>query len=379
MNGLEKKEQGKLNIFGSQKKAIISMMRIRKAESKMAIFFIIIIIASIAAAFWLFNHKIIAAKEELIEQKKQFSLYAKENYIEVKLESLKGEFEAELLWPSDQVELRYEKAADKKSKGRKSMSTNQMARQSADGRWAVVWTLSPAEAGEYKVLVKSHIREDIQLSLYQPLFADLAHHWSEKAVEQFYRLGIVSGTGNGKFSPDQAISQAAFIKMVVLGLSKEEGDYYRWSSNFITSIKNEQLGRELSWQQFLQKKTYEATREKIHWSVPYYKTAKLLGIHVEKQKEQKNLSKQTVFSRAQAAALLLHILKLQEGEGKDTGIPSFMLQHISSQSYHKAVEHMVRLGIMNGYSDGSLKPEKELTRAEAVQLVSKFFEQMEKR
>jgi hypothetical protein len=46
-------------------------------------------------------------------------------------------------------------------------------------------------------------------------FGDVEGHWSQDAVEVLAARGIVSGTGDGTFSPDQKLTRAQFTKMLL--------------------------------------------------------------------------------------------------------------------------------------------------------------------
>lgn len=45
-------------------------------------------------------------------------------------------------------------------------------------------------------------------------FKDCANHWAEKEIDELCDMGIVNGTGNGKFEPDEPISRAAAAVLI---------------------------------------------------------------------------------------------------------------------------------------------------------------------
>jgi len=55
--------------------------------------------------------------------------------------------------------------------------------------------------------------------IWHPLeFSDVANHWAKDAVNDMGSRLVIEGTGNGQFTPDQAITRAEFAAIVVRGL-----------------------------------------------------------------------------------------------------------------------------------------------------------------
>jgi hypothetical protein len=44
--------------------------------------------------------------------------------------------------------------------------------------------------------------------------------------------------------------------------------------------------------------------------------------------------------------------------------------------YTEAIEKLAELGLVNGYPDGTVKPEKEITRAEVMQLIYNLYKKL---
>ncbi|OMD26350.1 hypothetical protein BJP48_23310 [Paenibacillus odorifer] len=58
--------------------------------------------------------------------------------------------------------------------------------------------------------------------IWHPLeFSDVANHWAKEAVNDMGSRLVIEGTGNGQFTPDQAITRAEFAAIVVRGLGLE--------------------------------------------------------------------------------------------------------------------------------------------------------------
>jgi uncharacterized protein YkwD len=45
--------------------------------------------------------------------------------------------------------------------------------------------------------------------------ADIGNHWARPAILRLLRAGVITGTGDGRFRPDDTLTRAAFVKMLV--------------------------------------------------------------------------------------------------------------------------------------------------------------------
>ncbi|WP_440960102.1 S-layer homology domain-containing protein [Paenibacillus nitricinens] len=76
-----------------------------------------------------------------------------------------------------------------------------------DGKYFA--TINSLSAGTYSVI-------------WHPLeFNDVANHWAKDAVNDMGSRLVIEGSGNGQFTPDQAITRAEFAAIVVQGLGLE--------------------------------------------------------------------------------------------------------------------------------------------------------------
>ncbi len=46
-------------------------------------------------------------------------------------------------------------------------------------------------------------------------FVDISGHWAEKQIDELYRYGVVNGYGAGQFRPDEAVTRAELIVMLL--------------------------------------------------------------------------------------------------------------------------------------------------------------------
>lgn len=75
--------------------------------------------------------------------------------------------------------------------------------------------------GKYFATINS-LTGGIYSVIWHPLeFSDVANHWAKDAVNDMGSRLVIEGTGNGQFTPDQAITRAEFAAIVVRGLGLE--------------------------------------------------------------------------------------------------------------------------------------------------------------
>ena len=80
--------------------------------------------------------------------------------------------------------------------------------------------------------------------VYAHPFADVSGHWAEEEIEKAYACGSVNGDPDGKFRPDDNISRAEFLKLVVAEVCSKMETYVP-----------------------------ESYDDKSHWAAKYYKFA----------------------------------------------------------------------------------------------------------
>ncbi|HEX2925261.1 MAG TPA: S-layer homology domain-containing protein, partial [Ruminiclostridium sp.] len=88
----------------------------------------------------------------------------------------------------------------------------------ADGSFSHVPTAVTILNGKYYAKINSLTNSTYTL-IYNPLtFDDVENHWSKGYVNDAGSRLIVSGTGNGKFTPDRAVTRGEFAVMIVKAL-----------------------------------------------------------------------------------------------------------------------------------------------------------------
>lgn len=52
-------------------------------------------------------------------------------------------------------------------------------------------------------------------------FADIENHWAKEYIEELYQKGVVNGTGDGEFSPEDTVTREEFLTMLLRALEYE--------------------------------------------------------------------------------------------------------------------------------------------------------------
>lgn len=177
-------------------------------------------------------------------------------------------------------------------------------------------------------------------------FADVADgQWYAQSVNKLYEKGIVSGDSDGNFRPQDTITRAEFVKMIVelLGIKDDTAEV---SFSDVESS---------SWQ-------YPYVASAVKFEIVYGKDDDSFGA-------EDNISRQDMAVIAMRAAKMAGITVDEEEADFDdkNEIESYALSSVSV---------MKSLGIIQG--DGGLfRPKGNATRAEAAQIICRLMEVLE--
>lgn len=78
--------------------------------------------------------------------------------------------------------------------------------------------------GKYYAVINSLTNSTYSVVWHPIEFSDVANHWAKAAVNDMGSRMVIDGIGNGKFSPDAAITRAEFAAIVVRGLGLKLGE-----------------------------------------------------------------------------------------------------------------------------------------------------------
>jgi hypothetical protein len=171
------------------------------------------------------------------------------------------------------------------------------------------------------------------LVLAQP--SDIQGHWSEKQVGEWVDKGLAKGYENGLFKPDAKISRAEFITLVNRALGLKTATPINSNAWYTGEI--------------------EAARAAGYIS----------GY------EDGAIKPDDAISRAEVATIVFSALNMKYSDGK--AIPGYKDAGSIPQWARAAFNSLVGEKYLQGYPDNSLRPLSDITRAEAVSVLSRAF------
>lgn len=164
---------------------------------------------------------------------------------------------------------------------------------------------------------------------------DISGHWAAADINKLVTSGAITGYSNGSFKPDQNITRAEFVKILVKALKLETK-----SGKLFTDTEN-------------------------HWAMDYISTAYTSGII--SGYNDTTFGPDDFITREQVAVMIVKAAKLAE-VSEDT---SFTDNSAITNWARSSVAVAKKNGIIKGYSDNSFRPLDKATKAEAVTMVVK--------
>lgn len=172
------------------------------------------------------------------------------------------------------------------------------------------------------------------------IYSDMAQHWSCEAVYALSEQGIVNGFPDGTFKPEESVSRAEFIKMLMSAAGEASAES---SCTFDDVTEND-------------------------WFFDYVAAAKEMGIAVGFDNK---FNPNGILSREDASVMLYRTMKTKNAEL--AGAQSFNDDGEISEYAKEAVSALCANGITKGY-DGRFSPKAKLTRAEAATLIYRMID-----
>jgi len=172
-------------------------------------------------------------------------------------------------------------------------------------------------------------------------FTDIAAvEWAKEAITAFAAEGIVSGTGNNQFSPDNSVTREQFVKML-LGAFKINVQQNGQNAMF-TDVKQGE------------------------WYYDYVQTAVSLGLA---SGYGDSFGVGDSITREDMAVMIYNCAK-QKGVTLNAEGEEVPADYAEISGYAKeAVTSMYQAGIINGIGEGQFAPKMHATRAQAVKLL----------
>lgn len=176
--------------------------------------------------------------------------------------------------------------------------------------------------------------------------------WYRQAVTRLADDGIITGTSDGLFSPNDTLTRAAFVTMLArAALSATELEQYRFPGNFKDVPSS-------------------------HWSIPYVNWAVETG--VAEGYGNGTFRPDRAVSRQEAAVL---VKKFADSTGRkfpqNQPAGSFRDQGSIASWAKEAVRLCQQAGVITGDPSGNFRPTGTATRAEAAVICYRFLENCE--
>lgn len=172
-------------------------------------------------------------------------------------------------------------------------------------------------------------------------FSDISSHWAKTAIEALYNRGIVSGTGEGSFSPDADMKRGDFILMLYRACGSPEVSA---NSAYTDVPADSYYAKAIGWAQ--------------HSGIAF-------GNGDGTFSPEATLTREQAFTFVYRA---LGQLKINSPE-PDTALLAQFSDGDSVSPYAKnAVSALIELGVVSG-SDGKLEPQNTLTRAQMARVL----------
>lgn len=171
-------------------------------------------------------------------------------------------------------------------------------------------------------------------------FTDVSsEHWAYSDIERMVKEAIVNGYTDGSFKPDSFITRAEYCVILSRIFEPEQ----------------------------LAKLDGYVDMDGNAWY--YDDVAKMVEIGAIKGDSKTTIRPSSYITREEAVVILNRIIKLQYSE-KALEKTFSDIRTLSSWAEDDVLA-FIEIGILNGYDDGSLKPTRSISRAEAVKILAK--------
>ncbi|MBM7853919.1 hypothetical protein JOC37_000284 [Desulfohalotomaculum tongense] len=203
--------------------------------------------------------------------------------------------------------------------------------------WVPVPTVVNMAAGEISGLITRFTKFAVlERKERAASFADVdpkVYPWAEKAINYLAVKGIVSGTGEGNFSPERQVTRAEFVAMLVTALELEDDPDYNVNFSDISEDS---------------------------WYAASVKAAVKAGLI--KGYNDGTFRPHDTVTREQAAAILCRVLKLKPAEEGQRFKDAGEISPWARESVQAAADNQV----VKGFADGTFRPKHSVSRAQCA-------------
>ncbi|MFC5704358.1 S-layer homology domain-containing protein [Cohnella faecalis] len=198
-------------------------------------------------------------------------------------------------------------------------------------------------------------------------FSDVSgKHWAKTQIDQAVRKGYVKGYADGTFKPDKSVTVAEFLAMLFLSFTEtDSAGNVTWSQATLDRFPDHVRAR------MIDGYGYDFSQGKP-WYKNYADYAKFFGLMKDEYEGRYN----EPLTRERASRI---VIRMDEEfhtaiveEYADLGIPLMKdYKYIEDYLRNDAAKTLIS-GILSGYPDGTWKPKKAVSRAEAISVIERF-------
>jgi hypothetical protein len=199
-----------------------------------------------------------------------------------------------------------------------------------------------------------------------PKFKDVSFsHWAYASIMHAAEKGYVKGFPDGTFRPNESVTAAQFISMLILSLTaRDESGVINWSKETLDHLPDYTKSQLIYGVQF-------NFSQGSPWYKNYVQIAKDFGLINNEIESRYN----EPLTRERTVSMVTGMVNYFEG-----GIfNSYAILAASKLKDYTKIEGFYRnevgrsmiRGIMTGFPDGTWKPKKEITRAEAISIIER--------
>ncbi len=181
-----------------------------------------------------------------------------------------------------------------------------------------------------------------------PLFSDVPENaWFTRSILSLVEQGIVSGTGNGRFSPDAPLTRGAFVTMLARSyLTPAQYNDYAFQGPFKDVSVNGYANPFINWA---------------------WENGVVSGV------SSTSFAPERPVTRQEMAVMVVNFANTVGRVFPHTADPlTFSDDELISPFAREAVAVCQQAGVLNGYKDGTFRPRHRATRGEAAVLTQRF-------
>jgi len=177
---------------------------------------------------------------------------------------------------------------------------------------------------------------------YAKEFPDVdSSHWALPYINKLSDEGVINGYDDGTFKPEGTVKRSEFIKLVMAAVWPVYVDLDEVPTNF------------------------------DHWVAPYVAMAEIDGIIDAGEYTLENVEEP--ITRLEMVRIITNADIYEKGnDPKFDGLLPFVDIGSMELMDRSLLTHAVTRGLIKGYDDGTFKPEKTMTRAEAATMIYRF-------